>query len=124
MIHGIESYFLERARFERRLSLMMMALSLTLFSALLLTQIAAVRERLDPLLRRTARFGYEGPDRLVEHIRFQPSNGSSSVMRDVGRVEPRRRAVSPPTLPSAARLPCSPWGWTTRRPCGRSSTKG
>jgi TonB family protein len=89
MKHGIEGYFLERARFERRVSLTTMVFSASLFGALLLTQIAFVRERIDPLLRRTVRFGYEGPDQYVERITLQRFGGQGPMLRDVGRVEPK-----------------------------------
>ena len=89
MKHGIEGYFLERARFERRVSLTTIVLGTSLFGALLLTQVAFVRDRLDPLLRRTVRFGYEGPDQYVERITLQRFGGQGPMLRDIGRVEPK-----------------------------------
>jgi TonB family protein len=78
MVHGSQRYFLERARFERRLSLICAGVSLVVLSfetALFLPVVRrAVEERIlgDPLHPR--RFGFEGPEQYVRRITLE-TNG-------------------------------------------------
>jgi periplasmic protein TonB len=78
MVHGSEAYFHERARFERRLSLLCVGVSLVVLSfetALLLPAVRrAVTEALqgDPLHPR--RFGFEGPEQYVRRVTLE-TNG-------------------------------------------------
>jgi TonB family protein len=78
MVHGSQRYFLERARFERRVSLLCAGVSLVVLSfetALFLPMVRhAVEERIlgDPLHPR--RFGFEGPEQYVRRITLE-TNG-------------------------------------------------
>lgn len=78
MVHGSQRYFLERARFERRLSLICAGVSLVALAfetALFLPAVRhAVEESLlgDPLHPR--RFGFEGPEQYVRRITLE-TNG-------------------------------------------------
>jgi len=65
MLHGIHEFYLERTRFERRLLLTTIGVSLTLLGALWLASLPAVRHRL-PL--DVERFGFEGRDQYVRRI--------------------------------------------------------
>ena len=65
MLHGTHQYYLERARFERRLTLTTIAVSLTLLGALWLVSQPAVRRR---LTLDAERFGFEGRDNYVRRI--------------------------------------------------------
>ena len=77
MVHGSQRYFLERARFERRVSLLCAGVSLVALSfetALLLPAVRhGVGERIlgDPLHPR--RFGFEGPEQYVRRITLETS---------------------------------------------------
>ena len=66
MLHGTQTYFLERARSARRTSLTTLLVALALLGAQGLLSLPPVRHRLariDP-----QRFGFEGPDRYVRRI--------------------------------------------------------
>ena len=75
MVHGSQRYFLERARFERRLSLLCAGVSLVVLSfetALFLPAVRRVAEERilgDPLHPR--RFGFEGPEQYVRRITLE-----------------------------------------------------
>jgi TonB family protein len=75
MVHGSQRFFHERARFERRVSLICAGVSLVLLTcetALLLPVVRrAVDERLlgDP--RHPMHFGFEGPDQYVRRITLE-----------------------------------------------------
>ncbi len=77
MVHGSQQYFLERARFERRVSLLCAGMSLVALSfeaALLLPAVQhAVEEHVlgSPLHPR--RFGFEGPEQYVRRIVLEAS---------------------------------------------------
>ena len=77
MVHGSQRYFLERTRFERRLSLLCAGVSLVVLSfetALFLPAVRhAVEERIlgSPLHPR--RFGFEGPEQYVRRITLETS---------------------------------------------------
>jgi protein TonB len=72
MVHGSQRYFLERARFERRVSLLCAGVSLVVLAfetALFLPAVRhVVKERIlgDPLHPR--RFGFEGPEQYVRRV--------------------------------------------------------
>jgi TonB family protein len=78
MVHGSQRFFLERARFERRVSLLCAGVSLValgLESALLLPAVRhQVEEHIlgNPLHPR--RFGFEGPEQYVRRITLE-TNG-------------------------------------------------
>lgn len=75
MVHGIQRFFIERTRFERRVSLLCAGVSLVLLSfefALFLPAVRHAVERLivgDPLHPR--RFGFEGPEQYVRRITLE-----------------------------------------------------
>jgi TonB family protein len=77
MPHGSQHYFLERARFERRLSLVTSGVSLLLVALQAALLIPALRRGLDEaVLRRLPgvhRFGFEGPDQYVRRIFLETS---------------------------------------------------
>jgi TonB family protein len=85
MVHGVTGYFLERARFERRVSLLTLVVSFGALSVLGLAHTPMAKR----LLNRTVRFGYEGPDQYVRRITVLQSEGTSSRLSDLGQVSPR-----------------------------------
>lgn len=64
MRHGIDGYFGEIARFQRRLSAFGAAVCVAFLALLVVLRQPAVREALDD----PKRFGFEGPDQYVERI--------------------------------------------------------
>jgi len=85
MVHGVTGYFLERARFERRISLLMVAVSMVSLGLLGLGHAPIVQNA----LTRTVRFGYEGPEQYVHRITIRQYQGSRPVLSDLGQVSPR-----------------------------------
>ena len=86
MVHGTEGYFVERARFERRLSLICV-----LVSAVGLALLGA--GRLPPLRRALRevpieRWGFEGPDQFVRRIVLESAGPTETAHRTLGPVEP------------------------------------
>jgi len=77
MPHGSQHYFLERARFERRLAFTTVSVSLVLLALNAVLLVPAVRRGLEEnLLRRVhepRRFGFEGPDQYVQRIILETS---------------------------------------------------
>ena len=77
MMHGSQRYFIERARFERRVSLLCAGVSLVVLSFETALFVPAVRhtvgERIlgSPLHPR--RFGFEGPEQYVRRITLETS---------------------------------------------------
>jgi TonB family protein len=75
MVHGSQRFFLERARFERRVSLLCAGVSLVVLcfeTALFLPAVRHAVEELilgDPL--RPRRFGFEGPEQYVRRITLE-----------------------------------------------------
>jgi TonB family protein len=65
MLHGSHQFYLERARFERRLSLITVTVSLALLGAVWLAGLPEVRRRL-PI--DAERFGFEGRENYVRRI--------------------------------------------------------
>ena len=65
MLHGTREYYLERTRFERRISLTSIGVALALLGGLWLSSQPGVRRRF-PV--DAERFGYEGRDRYVRRI--------------------------------------------------------
>ena len=96
MVHGVSGYFAERARFERRVSLLTMGVSLGCLVLLGLGHTSAGRKA----LTNTTRFGYEGPDQYVRRITLRQYEGTSSTLSDVGEVAPRmeRRGGADPAV--------------------------
>lgn len=91
MIHGSQEYFLERARFERRISILTLALSLTLFTALLLFSVSPLARRLNET-DVLEHFGFEGPERYVRRIELQADGGGATRqhLRAIAIPETRR----------------------------------
>lgn len=85
IVHGVTGYFLERARFERRVSVLTVAVSLLGLSILALAHTKVARQ----LITRTVRFGYEGPEQYVRRISIRQFEGTSSRLSDLGAVSPR-----------------------------------
>jgi TonB family protein len=83
MVHGIAGYFRERARFERRASLLALAVSLTGLGALFLVRSPVVRRALP----ESARFGFEGPEQFVRRITLDQVRGRTSTLADVGQLQ-------------------------------------
>jgi hypothetical protein len=106
MVHGVSGYFLERARFERRVALLTALVSVVALGMLGLAHTKIARN----MTARTVRFGYEGPDEYVRRINIRQLEGTSNALSDLGAVSPRferkgggsarRRGAGQPT-PSA-----------------------
>jgi len=85
MVHGVSGYFLERARFERRVALLTALVSLIALGLLGLGHTKIVRT----MATRTVRFGYEGPDQYVRRISLRQLEGPSTALSDLGAISPR-----------------------------------
>jgi TonB family protein len=106
MLHGIHEFYLERARFERRLALTTIAVSLMLLGALWLASLPAVRRRI-PI--EVERFGFEGRDQFVRRIMLEtagPLNlnarpGMTLIHQQAARggARARGRSRSPQAIP-------------------------
>ncbi len=113
MVHGSQRFFVERARFERRVSLLCAGVSLAVLScetALLLPAVRqAVEERIlgDPLHPR--RFGFEGPEQYVRRITLEtdgppgPRPGRPTILYRSAQAVKGGRAQSPPSADPNAR---------------------
>ena len=84
-MHGVASYFLERARFARRLALVTLGVSVVFYSLLGLGLVHPVRRT---LARATARFGFEGPTEYVRHITLRQLQGTTEAISDLGPLNP------------------------------------
>jgi TonB family protein len=80
MIHGSQEYFLECARFERRLSLLTLALSVVLLCALALFAASPFARRLNET-DVLEHFGFEGPERFVRRIELQADGDALGATR-------------------------------------------
>lgn len=106
MVHGIHEFYLERDRFERRLAITTIGVSLMLLGTLGLASLPAVRHRL-PL--DVERFGFEGRDQFVQRIileaegplNLQARPGLTLVQQQASRggTEIRGRSHSPQAIP-------------------------
>ncbi len=67
MVHGSQQFFLERARFERRLSLTTALVAVAMLGLMALGGTEPLRR----LLNDPQRFGFEGPERFVRRIEIQ-----------------------------------------------------
>ena len=90
MVHGVAGYFVERARFERRVALLTLGVSIGVFSLFGLTVTPPVRRMLQ---RAVARFGYEGPTQYVRRIMLSQLQGTGEAISELGPLNPvpRRR---------------------------------
>lgn len=85
MVHGSTGYFSERARFERRVSLLTLAVGMFFMAALLGAGLPGVRRLIE---RTTERFGFEGPTQYVRRITLEQYRGAPEPLRAVGPVRP------------------------------------
>jgi len=85
MAHGTSGFFVERARFSRRASLLTLGVSLACLALLGFSRTPTAQK----VLRRTARFGYQGADQYVRRISLQQHEGRSDVLSDLGKVAAR-----------------------------------
>jgi len=85
MVHGVSGYFLERARFERRVALLTALVSVVALGLVGLAHTKVARN----MTARTVRFGYEGPDEYVRRINIRQLEGTSNALSDLGAVSPR-----------------------------------
>jgi TonB family protein len=85
MVHGVTGYFLERARFERRVSMLTLVVSLVGLGLLGMAHTPMAKN----LLTRTVRFGYEGPEQYVRRITIRQNEGTAAVLSDLGQLSPR-----------------------------------
>src|SRR5262245_6216635 len=104
MAHGSESYFTERARNARRLSLIAAATGLALFASLLLTRIPPFR-RVVGVVNDPMRFGFEGPEQYVRRITLTLPPAQAQTLRNLGAVLERsaRRGGAPSPVASETR---------------------
>ena len=84
MDHGVAGYFVERARFARRASILTLAVGAVGLGLLLLARTPLLRHSIE-----TARFGFEGPEQYVRRIDLQQARGHASTLADVGQIEMR-----------------------------------
>ena len=103
MTHGTQSYFAERARNGRRLSLIAATLGLIAFAAL---RGGARLPAVQQLVNDPRRFGFEGPDQYVRRITLQALPGQAQTLRDVGRVleRPAKRGGAPTPMTSRSKV--------------------
>lgn len=78
MNHGSHGYFIERARFERRVSALSLAVSCALLGMLVVVRHTPP---LQQALNDPTRFGFEGPERFVRRIEIQSSDDQSGATR-------------------------------------------
>jgi len=90
MKHGVQAYFVERTRSTRRVAVLAAGLAAFLLAPLIALMLPPIERPLREMLRRTARFGYEGQDQYVRRISLQQLAGVHPVMREVGSVDTRR----------------------------------
>jgi TonB family protein len=90
MTHGVQGYFIERKRAARRVALIAVSLAVAGLVPLVATMLPAFRRPILDLIRRTTRFGYEGPDQFVRRISLQQLPGSNVVTREMGAIDTRR----------------------------------
>ncbi len=90
MEHGVAGYFLERTRFEHRVSLLTLAVGLVFLSGLELARVPPVQRTLE---RAVMRFGFEGPTQYVRRITLGQYRGQSEFLSQIGQVSslPARR---------------------------------
>jgi TonB family protein len=87
--HGVQGYFVERAKSTRRIAVVAFGLATLVSTPLIALTFPPFQHPLRNLLRRTTRFGYEGPDQFVRRITLQQRSGAHPVMREVGAVDMR-----------------------------------
>jgi len=101
MAHGIDSFFAERARNARRLSLLSAALGLGVLASLGLGRLPPVRRILDD----PTRFGFEGPEQYVKRITLENLPGRAQTLRNLGDVLERSSRRGGSRTPAASKSP-------------------
>jgi len=101
MSHGIDTYFLERASFHRRVALSMVGVGAVWLAALWAT-VALTRHHDEELEKLAERWGYEGPEQYVRRIVLESERGprAPAVALSARYVPPTRRGGD---LPPAER---------------------
>jgi TonB family protein len=100
MTHGTQSYFAERARNGRRLSLIAGTLGFVLLAVLRGgARVPAVQQ----MVNDPKRFGFEGPDQFVRRITLESLPGEAQTLRDVGRVLERSARKGGAPTPATSR---------------------
>jgi len=103
MAHGIESYFVERARNARRLSLTSAAIGVALLASLGLGRVPAIQRMInDPV-----RFGFEGREQYVRRITLEQPPGRAQTLRDLGAVLERSSRRGGSRTPAATQTPAA-----------------
>ena len=90
MTHGVQGYFVERARAARRVSVISAGLAALLLAPLIGLTLPWLRRPLRTMMRDYVRFGYEGPDQYVRRITLQQVQGSHQMVRELGALDTRR----------------------------------
>jgi len=83
MTHGIEGYFVERARAARRVSLLTAALSAITLALVVLASLAPSRAK--PLWSPEY-FGYEGPEQYRRRIEAEQQRGGVGPLTNLGEL--------------------------------------
>ena len=118
MTHGVQAYFVERARCANRVAVIAAGLGVLTFAPLIAISLTPLRGPLREFIRRTTRFGYEGPDQFVRRITLQQFQGAGrGGGRQVGALNTRRERAGGRML--AARVKSTP-----DRPETRPNTPG
>ena len=86
MSHGIQEFFLERARSRRRVSVLSVCVGVGLLALIEIAQLPIVRHGAAQLA--LSRFGVAGPTRYVPLVRLEAEPGFDEPLLDVGRVQP------------------------------------
>jgi TonB family protein len=90
MKHGVQGFFVERQRAARRVAVLAVGVGILLLAPLIALTLPPFQRPLREMLRRSARFGYEGPDQYVRRITLQQIQGSNLVVHELGSVDTRR----------------------------------
>ena len=99
MAHGIQSYFAERARNARRVSLTSAAIGLGMLGALGLGRLPQVQA----LINDPVRFGFEGRQQYVRRITLENLPGRAQTLRDLGQVLERSSQRGGARTPAASK---------------------
>jgi TonB family protein len=90
MTHGVQGFFVERERATRRVAILAFALAAAGLAPLIALTLPPFERPMRELIRRSARFGYEGSDQYVRRISLQQMSGSNVVTRELGAVDTRQ----------------------------------
>ena len=88
MDHGIAGYFLECKRFQRRASLLTLALSVALLAFLWVGTTPPLRKAMID----TSRFGFEGPEQYVRRVTLDQARGHTATLADIGQIQPQTKS--------------------------------